>query len=208
MKTFKVYLAGPITGLSYDGCTEWREDVKTKLWDRSRGRIEGYSPMRSKTHLSGERAIADGYAGHVLSCDRGIMARDHNDVITSDLLFVNLLGAEKASIGTAMELAWAYDRHIKTVVAIEDGRSIDDIEEMIADYLHDYRFERNDGTKAQLHPDDHEIFADVVRGFLNKIGWKPTIKNVHDHCMLREATSFRVNNLEAAIDVTLKALLP
>ena len=40
-----VYLAGPITGLTYDGATDWRHAVAADL--NSVG-IKGLSPMRGK----------------------------------------------------------------------------------------------------------------------------------------------------------------
>lgn len=45
----KVYLAGPISGQSYDGATSWREEAKEEL--SSWSDIIGYSPMRGKTYL-------------------------------------------------------------------------------------------------------------------------------------------------------------
>jgi hypothetical protein len=43
-----VYLAGPITGCSYDGCTEWRDAVIAKLAEK---RIKGLYPMRAMAFL-------------------------------------------------------------------------------------------------------------------------------------------------------------
>jgi nucleoside 2-deoxyribosyltransferase len=154
MSKFLVYLAGPITGCTFGECTEWRIGVREEIERRTMLRIECMSPMRAKEYLKNERAIADGYVGTVMSSDRGIMARDHQDATRADLLFVNYLHARTPSLGTAMELAWAYDRHIPSVVCIEDSG------------------------------------------------------NPNDHAMLREATSFRVNSLEAGIDTVLKTLLP
>jgi len=41
----KVYLAGPIKGLTYTGATDWRDEAKDALYDIG---IAGYSPMRAK----------------------------------------------------------------------------------------------------------------------------------------------------------------
>ena len=43
-----VYLAGPITGLTFDGCTDWREYAKKSLAEAG---IDGLSPMRAKDYL-------------------------------------------------------------------------------------------------------------------------------------------------------------
>lgn len=104
----KVYLAGPITGLSYDGAVDWREHAKLDL---SIAGIAAYSPMRAKAylwHVESFTADGDAYkAISVLSSDRGIMTRDRWDATRCDLLLANLLGAERVSIGTVMEIAWA-----------------------------------------------------------------------------------------------------
>lgn len=100
-----VYLAGPITEYSYDDVTEWREEAKAKLDEMG---IDGFSPMRGKQHLLGKLSIADQYDKNVLSNRRAIMRRDHFDVCKRDIILVNFLGAKKPSLGTVMEIAWAY----------------------------------------------------------------------------------------------------
>jgi len=47
------------------------------------------------------------------------MTRDFNDCSTCDVLLVNLLGASKVSIGTVMEIAWAYQNRTPVVVVME-----------------------------------------------------------------------------------------
>ena len=44
-----VYLAGQISGLSYDGAVDWRKDAITRLDAEG---ITGLSPMRGKEYLS------------------------------------------------------------------------------------------------------------------------------------------------------------
>ena len=111
MNMFKVYLAGAISGLTYDDGQEWRTTVRDKLKDTS---IECYSPLRQKHILRGAGVLdadksADAYGTFSpLATDRGIMTRDHYDCQSADLIFVNLLGSKKVSIGTVMEIAWAY----------------------------------------------------------------------------------------------------
>ena len=109
MKT--VYLAGPITGLKFGECTDWRVYAVEQL---ARLGIEGLSPMRGKDYLI---AIAkdipftsdgDKYAVcSPLSTNRGITTRDRFDTTRCDVILVNLLGAKQVSIGTVMEIAWA-----------------------------------------------------------------------------------------------------
>ncbi len=117
----KVYLAGPITGLSYEESTAWREEAYKNLLHFN---IEAYSPMRFKKYLEKCKIlsdIGDPYKSiSVLSSHRGITTRDRYDATTCDLIFVNFLGAKKVSIGTVMEVAWADLKRIPIVVCMED----------------------------------------------------------------------------------------
>lgn len=112
-----VYLAGPITGLSYNGCTDWRTDTIARLNDIN---IVGLSPMRSKHYLADRTTIADCY-DTVLSNQRGIFARDSWDCRRCDAVLVNLLGSERVSIGTVMEIAWASEHRKPIVLVMESG---------------------------------------------------------------------------------------
>lgn len=114
----KVYLAGPITGLSFDKATDWRNEVVDKLVAVG---IDAFSPLRAKAYLSGVNAIADHYPESVLSSRKGITNRDRFDVMQCDVLFANMLGATKASIGTAIELGWADAFRKPIVLVMEEG---------------------------------------------------------------------------------------
>lgn len=117
-----VYLAGPITGLSYNGCVDWRESVKAKFEDMG---ITGLSPMRHKDYLLNETTIADTHADlSVMSSQRGIFARDEWDVRRCDIVLVNMLGAERVSIGTVMEIAWAWAYKVPVVLVMESQGNI------------------------------------------------------------------------------------
>jgi nucleoside 2-deoxyribosyltransferase len=111
-----VYLAGPITGLSYGASTDWRAQVEVNIDSQ----VELLSPMRHKDYLKGETAIAASYESHVMSCANGITARDRFDCMRADLVFVNFLGATKLSAGTIMEIAWADAQRTPIVVVMED----------------------------------------------------------------------------------------
>lgn len=118
MSGLRVYLAGPITGTTYDGCTGWREHAAAVLAPHG---LVGLSPMRGKDYLAAESTIADQYDETVLSSQRGIMTRDRWDAHRTDILLVNLLGAERVSIGTVMEIAWADSVRAPIVLAMESG---------------------------------------------------------------------------------------
>lgn len=111
-----VYLAGPITGLSYGGCTDWRKYACEKL---STAGVVGVSPLRAKEYLRNEQAIGDSYEDIALSTARAITTRDRFDCMRADVLLVNLLGAERVSIGTVMEIAWADAVRVPVVLVME-----------------------------------------------------------------------------------------
>ena len=117
MHTYKVYLAGPITGLSFDGASNWREAVISSLPSH----IIGLSPLRGKEYLEKETALKDSYDMHALSTKKAIVTRDRFDATRCDVLFVNLLGAKTVSIGTVMEIAWADAHRIPIIVVMEEG---------------------------------------------------------------------------------------
>ena len=122
MSNGKVYLAGPIGGLDYEGATDWRVDAAKTL---SAVGITSYDPMRWKSFLDNEEKIsvvANTYT-HPLATSRGIMARDYNDCKTCDVILVNLLPCAetgKPTLGTVMEMAWAYAFQKPLVVIAKD----------------------------------------------------------------------------------------
>ncbi len=115
-----LYLAGPITGESWNGATDWRTQVSLALGAAG---IEGISPLRSKEYLLNEVAIADRYDEHILSTSKGIFTRDFYDVSRVDGLFVNFLGAKKVSIGTVMEIAYAWSLR-KPIIVVMDKENM------------------------------------------------------------------------------------
>lgn len=120
----KIYLAGPITGKSWGESENWRDRFKQALKDTA-PHIHGYSPLREKSEiLKKEAFINDSYENTLFSSQRAIMSRDFFDVQTSDAVVANLRDATTVSIGTVMEMAWAYQRRIPLIVIteFENGR--------------------------------------------------------------------------------------
>lgn len=119
-----VYLAGPITGLTYDDGQDWRLYAKRSLDAYG---IDGFSPLRAKTHLR-DLGVLDAagtaesaYLGlSALSEPQGITARDRFDCMARDLVLVNFVGAERISVGTCIELGWADAARVPLVVAMEE----------------------------------------------------------------------------------------
>ena len=103
----QVYLSGPITGLTYEEAMSQRQEVTARLTDAG---MRVLSPMRGKSYLShqfGSKPLPSGGYRRPALGDRAIMRRDWMDVVKrADVIFVNLLTAEKVSIGTVFEIAW------------------------------------------------------------------------------------------------------
>lgn len=121
MDHHRIYLSGPIAGLTFAESTQWRYDVFEELAEFA----EILDPMRD---VQGDETIIPNGLGiefqstadQSMMTDRGILKRDYNDTITSTILFVNLLGAKKASIGTVAEIAWAFQADIPVIVIMEE----------------------------------------------------------------------------------------
>lgn len=110
----KIYLAGPISGLSYDDVVGRIHAYRMTLPE-----FEILSPMTGKEYLRNEIDLkAYGY-GNPVSTNHAIYERDMWMVKQCDVVFADLMNAERVSIGTVMELAWASLLGKHTVVAME-----------------------------------------------------------------------------------------
>jgi len=131
-----VYLAGPISGLSYDEANDWRSEVRNQLLKMG---IKAISPLRSKVWIKDAKQIdqastlidflpddMDASVMKSMSNSRGITTRDRFDCLNSDVLFVNLLNAKQVSIGTVMEIAWADALRKPIILIIEPNNNIHD----------------------------------------------------------------------------------
>ncbi len=120
MKEFKVYLAGPITGLTYqEASLGWRKEFAQMLADGPDGdSFLCYSPMRGKAFLEGVGKLEGHYDGNPMSTRGAITGKDKNDVYTSDVIVANFLESQgNFSVGTAVEFGWA-DAWSKPVIMV------------------------------------------------------------------------------------------
>lgn len=113
-----VYLAGPITGLTFDGASDWREQFAKRM---NSDRVECLSPLRGKEFLRGAGVLHSGTYNGSLTTGKAITRRDFFDCTRSSVVFINLKDAKRVSIGTVMEIAWAFQKQIPTVVVMEPG---------------------------------------------------------------------------------------
>ncbi|MCV0439827.1 MAG: nucleoside 2-deoxyribosyltransferase [Hydrogenophaga sp.] len=121
-----VYLAGPIDGLSFQEGIEWRQLAQQELAVKG---IKAMSPQRGKEYILANAEIAGEmdfckqeayFKDDPMSTARGILARDKFDALNCSVLLVNFLGAKRVSIGTVMEIAWAYLQGKPIIVVIEE----------------------------------------------------------------------------------------
>ena len=108
MSNPSVYLSGPITGLTYSECNDWREyAIKTLAAEG----IDGFSPMRGKRYLDKEGVpisdCPDLKGKHPISSTPAITMRDRWDCRRCDITLINVLGAETVSVGSMVEAGWA-----------------------------------------------------------------------------------------------------
>jgi hypothetical protein len=160
-----VYLSGPISGLTFGECTDWREYVSRAFPPH----IQGVSPLRAKRFLADKGKLEGAYE-YPLATSRGINTRDLFDVRRSSVVLVNLLGCTKdnpktkVSIGTVAEMVVAFDHHIPIVCAIEpDGLNIHE-HPMLNEWI-DYRVTSLDEaieiTTAVISPHEKYIWTNL-----------------------------------------------
>ena len=123
-----VYLAGPITGQTFEESTAWRKHAAARL--REHG-IHSFSPLRGKEYLAsigklpavvqGDRSKAVKPDLYPLSSNKGIVTRDRFDCMGSDLVLVHLAEAQIISLGTMVELGWADAARRPIVVTMQPG---------------------------------------------------------------------------------------
>jgi len=163
MKT--VYLAGPITGLTYGKARHgWREEFAAMLPRH----IISLSPMRGKDFLMGEKSLKGDpnmYPTNPLARPSGIIARDRNDVRNCDVVVACFLGAmDHPSLGTAVEFGWADAYRKPVVMVVEDKDQVthfDDHDEVGNIHLHAFLTEI-----AGYQTNNLEEAAQIVRCLL------------------------------------------
>lgn len=116
-----IYLAHPITGLSYDAVAEYYQEKYDHL---NRFGYTVLFPMVAKKYLKesaqgGKIKAEQEELAAPLSTDRAIIGRDRWMVTQADVVYINLEGAKEISIGSCMELGWGYDRRKHTITTME-----------------------------------------------------------------------------------------
>ena len=116
-----VYLAGPISGKSYE---EAVENFEPKISVLKGMGYEVYYPFLEREYLRNERTLrAEGYENPV-STNRAIFSRDRWMLARADIILADLLSATEVSIGTMFELAWAKELGLHTIVLVPEGKHV------------------------------------------------------------------------------------
>ena len=110
-RQYLVYLAGPVTGLTFEEATGWYEPVKIALPRH----ILALTPFRGRTTFVPRDQGADPFEGA-----KFVALRSYNDVDRSDGLLVNFLPAKVVSRGTCGEIGRAAFRK-PVVVVMREG---------------------------------------------------------------------------------------
>ncbi len=125
----RIYAAGPITGMSYHGATNWYNALRQGIPE-----VEIVVPMRGKDWAKRVKKFKSSEYKEdfrlapldaAVSSDNGIFSRDMWDVKRADLVFANLACADEAkkvSIGTVCEIIAAQlFGNLSVVVAKKNG---------------------------------------------------------------------------------------
>jgi hypothetical protein len=119
--TIPIYCAAAISGRSFDEVTSYYKKTRDYLdsLGNEKRRYDVWFPFLGKSYLRNEIAFkAEGY-NHPLSTNHAIIERDRWMVRNAKMVYLNLVGAKTVSIGCMMELAWAHDHGIHTVVVLD-----------------------------------------------------------------------------------------
>jgi hypothetical protein len=113
-----IYLSGPMTGKTMAEALDWRRHAAEALTDAGFNVLD---PLRGLSAVYKPNDILGGTSGeHELGMlNHSWFMRDKFDVMQADILLVNLCGASKVSIGTVMEIAWAFIKGTYIIIAIE-----------------------------------------------------------------------------------------
>ncbi|MFA4972364.1 MAG: nucleoside 2-deoxyribosyltransferase [bacterium] len=114
----RCYLAGSVAHLTWDEAMRWRRAFAGRL------RRAGFEPLipceaEKVARNNGPMVAADSTAP---GCsNQEIFARDLNMLWDADVVVANLRGAERASLGTAWELGWAYSNGVPIIAVVQPG---------------------------------------------------------------------------------------
>lgn len=122
MKRLSVYLSGPMSGMTVETSSSWRQEVARRLSPF----VEVIDPSREYSFLGvqDKKDIdpASLVGTHTITKDESIVIRDRFDVRRSDIVLANFIdGPGTVSIGSVAEVSWAIDQDKPVILAAHDG---------------------------------------------------------------------------------------
>lgn len=142
----KIYLVGPITGLNYAAAMSIFENRAARLIEMG---YEVYHPMLGKEYLRTETVLKAGGYNNPMSTDHAIYESDKWKVVQADIVWADLMLAEKASIGACYEMAWADFLHKNVIVTMQE------------DNVHQHAFVKESATYIFDNHEDAYICLDA-----------------------------------------------
>lgn len=158
-----VYLSGPMAGLTVQQANEWRAEVRKNLEPD----VLCLSPLRGLDDLQG--VIQPKYhpnmkEGFAATNSQMALTRDFLDTKRADIILINLLGAQRVSIGTVLEIAWGFAMHKPLVVAMEpEGNPHDHC--LVNESIHVRVYSVEElwrVARSLLLPDSHSMQTDAL----------------------------------------------
>ncbi len=124
----RVYLSGPITGLTPKEASEWRDHATERLVGE--GDFVVRDPLRGTARRFPRRRtfVRRNYPDVPQMSGRAFVMRDYHDVENSEATLCNLLGAKIVSIGSVCEVAWAMSQRKILVIVMEERGNVHDHE--------------------------------------------------------------------------------
>ena len=116
--SLKIYLAGKMSGLSFNEMNEWRNEAVSKLYNEADYCGKSIKVVNPVTYYNFEEKR------HQTEIE--VKEFDLTHVITSDIIIVNLVGLSD-SIGTIIELHDAYYHHKIPVIAFGEKNLYDNL---------------------------------------------------------------------------------
>ena len=111
-----MYLAGGISGLSYDEATAWRNEAFNTLTSSGFSVLD---PMRDKDCLSKEEFLSFDYRDRDEKLSPfAIFGRDIEDLNEADIIFARLDTAK--SVGAPWEVGYSYAKRKKIILVVAE----------------------------------------------------------------------------------------
>lgn len=120
----RIYLSGPISGISRDDIAGWRQRIAGMLPSH----LDVYDPAASPydAALAYEGAESPSTALGRLMHGRLVVDRNKHIILSSDVVLANFLHSDHASIGSIGELFWANAFRIPIVIVREQSGNVHD----------------------------------------------------------------------------------